>query len=96
MSEVGLNDRQGHAGSDEVADGVVERDDRSCQRRGPDERDPLSDDLDLRDSLRAQSSQVVLSYTVDPYRPGDSDEDRPAATAGLVGPLRSFTLDAGW
>lgn len=52
----------------------------------------LSDDLDLRDSLRAQSSQVVLSYTVDPYRPGDSDEDRPAATAGLVGPLRSFTL----
>jgi transglutaminase-like putative cysteine protease len=54
----------------------------------------LSDDLDLRDSLRAQSSQVVLSYGVDPYLTGDEDpdEDRPAATAGLVGPLRSFTL----
>ncbi len=61
----------------------------------------LSDDLDLRESLRQQSSQVVLSYTVDPYRPGGSDssddsdgsdDDRPAATASLVGPLRSFTL----
>lgn len=49
----------------------------------------LADDLDLRDSLRQQSNQVVLRYTV-------SNEDEaagvPAATAGLVGPLRSFTL----
>ncbi|WP_454049084.1 transglutaminase family protein [Cellulomonas sp. Marseille-Q8402] len=48
----------------------------------------LADDLDLRDSLRQQSSQVVLTYTVDS---GD-DGDGPAVTAGLVGPLRSFTL----
>lgn len=50
----------------------------------------LADDLDLRDSLREQSSQVVLRYTVEAVDPGA--EGRPAATAGLVGPLRSFTL----
>ena len=43
----GDGNRQGHAGRDEVAHGVVEGDDRPGQRRGPDERDPLSDDLDL-------------------------------------------------
>lgn len=49
----------------------------------------LADDLDLRDSLREQSAQVVLSYTVTNAEDG---VDQPAATAGLVGPLRSFTL----
>lgn len=49
----------------------------------------LADDLDLRDSLREQSSQVVLSYTVTNAEDG---VDQPTATAGLVGPLRSFTL----
>jgi transglutaminase-like putative cysteine protease len=49
----------------------------------------LADDLDLRDSLREQSAQVVLSYTVTSAEDG---VDQPAATAGLVGPLRSFTL----
>lgn len=49
----------------------------------------LADDLDLRDSLREQSAQVVLSYTV---TSAEDDVDQPAATAGLVGPLRSFTL----
>lgn len=49
----------------------------------------LADDLDLRDSLRDQSSQVVLTYTVDRV---DDALDGPAATASLVGPLRSFTL----
>ncbi|HEY0187175.1 MAG TPA: DUF3488 and transglutaminase-like domain-containing protein [Cellulomonas sp.] len=54
----------------------------------------LSEDLDLRDSLRTQSSQVVLRYTVEPYSTGteDEDDDSPTVTAGLVGPLRSFTL----
>ncbi|NKY08781.1 transglutaminase domain-containing protein, partial [Cellulomonas hominis] len=49
----------------------------------------LADDLDLRDSLRDQSSQVVLRYTVESV---DEDAEGPTATAGLVGPLRSFTL----
>lgn len=49
----------------------------------------LADDLDLRDSLRDQSSQVVLTYTVERE---DEDADGPAATATLVGPFRSFTL----
>ncbi|MCG7286065.1 DUF3488 and transglutaminase-like domain-containing protein [Cellulomonas sp. ACRRI] len=49
----------------------------------------LADDLDLRESLRDQSSQVVLTYTVERV---DDDADGPAATASLVGPLRSFTL----
>ena len=49
----------------------------------------LADDLDLRDSLRQQSSQVVLTYTVERV---DDGEDGPAPTAGLIGPLRSFTL----
>jgi transglutaminase-like putative cysteine protease len=49
----------------------------------------LADDLDLRDSLRQQSSQVVLTYTVARADDGDGG---PAPTAGLVGPLRSFTL----
>jgi transglutaminase-like putative cysteine protease len=49
----------------------------------------LADDLDLRDSLRQQSSQVVLTYTVERVDGGDGG---PAATAGLIGPLRSFTL----
>lgn len=49
----------------------------------------LADDLDLRDSLRQQSDQVVLRYTVEAL--GDDDRG-PAATAGNVGPLRSFTL----
>lgn len=49
----------------------------------------LADDLDLRDSLRAQSSQVVLQYSVSAVDPAP---DGPAATAALVGPLRSFTL----
>jgi transglutaminase-like putative cysteine protease len=53
----------------------------------------LADDLDLRDSLREQSSQVVLRYTVEGVDgPGDDETDGPAATASLVGPLRSFTL----
>jgi transglutaminase-like putative cysteine protease len=52
----------------------------------------LADDLDLRDSLREQSSQVVLRYTVDGVRSDDDETDAPAATASLVGPLRSFTL----
>lgn len=50
----------------------------------------LSDDLDLRDSLRQQSDQVVLRYSV--ARVGRDDDTAEAATAGLVGPLRSFTL----
>ncbi len=49
----------------------------------------LADDLDLRESLRDQSSQVVLSYTVDRV---DEEAEGPAATASLIGPLRSFTL----
>ena len=49
----------------------------------------LADDLDLRESLRDQSSQVVLTYTVARL---DDDADGPAATASLIGPLRSFTL----
>lgn len=49
----------------------------------------LADDLDLRDSLRQQSNQVVLRYSVSNEDEGD---DIAAATAGLVGPLRSFTL----
>lgn len=49
----------------------------------------LADDLDLRDSLRQQSSQVVLTYTVERT---DDDSGGPTPTAGLVGPLRSFTL----
>lgn len=49
----------------------------------------LADDLDLRDSLRDQSSQVVLSYTVEA---ADGPTGGTAPTAGLVGPLRSFTL----
>lgn len=49
----------------------------------------LADDLDLRDSLRAQSSQVVLQYSVAAVDPAP---DGPAPTAALVGPLRSFTL----
>ena len=49
----------------------------------------LADDLDLRDSLRQQSDQVVLRYTVEAV--GDDDRG-PSATAGNVGPLRSFTL----
>ncbi len=49
----------------------------------------LADDLDLRDSLREQSSQTVLRYTVEDAGPAD---DGPAPTAGLIGPLRSFTL----
>jgi transglutaminase-like putative cysteine protease len=49
----------------------------------------LADDLDLRDSLRQQSSQVVLTYTVER---ADDGEGGPAPTAGLIGPLRSFTL----
>jgi transglutaminase-like putative cysteine protease len=53
----------------------------------------LSDDLDLRDSLRQQSNQVVLRYSVEDYvTDDDPGTDRRAATAGLVGPLRSFTL----
>jgi transglutaminase-like putative cysteine protease len=49
----------------------------------------LADDLDLRDSLRQQSSQVVLTYTVEQV---DDADGGPAPTAGLIGPLRSFTL----
>ena len=52
----------------------------------------LADDLDLRDSLRQQSSQVVLTYTVERVDGGDGGDEGPAATAGLIGPLRSFTL----
>lgn len=50
----------------------------------------LADDLDLRDSLGRQSEQVVLRYQVSAV--GQSDDDAPRATAGLAGPLRSFTL----
>lgn len=51
----------------------------------------LADDLDLRDSLRQQSAQVVLRYTVQ-RAAQDADDEDPTPTAALVGPLRSFTL----
>ncbi len=55
----------------------------------------LSDDLDLRDSLRARSAEVVLRYSVNPVvESGDDGGARADLDAAAVGPLRSFTLRA--
>ena len=67
----------------------------------------LSDDLDLRDSLGARSSQSVLTYTVStPLAAKSSGADAVAPTpspspstravtptASTIGPLRAFTVD---